>query len=65
VHLLKRNQPAAEIVSEQHYRQLQRHAGRAVQPGASALEWLLMQPIPPQPRSKVSIAADLAAERDW
>jgi PHD/YefM family antitoxin component YafN of YafNO toxin-antitoxin module len=33
VHLLKRNQPAAVIVSEQHYRQLQRHAGRAVQPG--------------------------------
>ena len=65
VHLLKRNQPAAVVVSEQHYRQLQLQAGQAVRPGTSALEWLLMQPIPPQPRSKASIDAELAAERDW
>ena len=65
VHLLKRNQPAAVVVSEQHYRQLQRQAGQAGRSGTSALEWLLMQPIPPQPRSKASIDAELAAERDW
>jgi hypothetical protein len=53
------------VVSEQHYRQLQRQAGQAVEPGTSALEWLLMQPIPPQPRSKASIDAELAADRDW
>lgn len=66
VHLLKRNQPAAVVVSEQHYRQLQLQAGQAGRPGtSSALEWLLMQPMPPQPRSKASIDAELAAERDW
>jgi len=68
VHLLKRNQPAAVVVSEQHYRQLQLQlpAGQAVRPGtSSALEWLLMQPMPAQPRSKASIDAELAAERDW
>ena len=65
MHLLKRNQPAAVVVSEQHYRQLQRQAGQAGRSGTSALEWLLTQPIPPQPRSKASIDAELAAERDW
>lgn len=65
VHLLKRNQPAAVVVSEQHYRQLQRLAGLGVRPQTSALDWLLMQPQAPQPRSKATIDAELAAERDW
>lgn len=65
VHLLKRNQPAAVVVSEQHYRQLQRQAGLAVRPQTSALDWLLMQPQAPQPRSKAAIDAELADERDW
>jgi len=65
VHLLKRNQPAAVVLSEQHYRQLRRQADQAARPETSALEWLLMQPQAPQPRSKATIDAELAAERDW
>ena len=65
VHLLKRNQPAAVVLSEQHYRQLQRQADQVAKPKSSALEWLLMQPQAPQPRSKAIIDAELAAERDW
>ena len=65
VHLLKRNQPAAVVLSEQHYRQLQRQADQAARPKISALQWLLMQPRAPQPRSKATIEAELAAERDW
>jgi hypothetical protein len=61
VHLLKRNQPAAVVLSEQHYRQLQRQADQAASPETSALEWLLMQPQASQPRSKASIDAELAA----
>ena len=57
VHLLKRNQPAAVVLSEQHYRQLQRQADKAASPETSALEWLLMQPQASQPRSKASIDA--------
>jgi len=40
-------------------------AGRVAKPKSSALEWLLMQPQAPQPRSKAIIDAELAAERDW
>jgi PHD/YefM family antitoxin component YafN of YafNO toxin-antitoxin module len=65
VHLLKRNQPAAVVLSEPHYRQLQRQAAQAPRPEQSALDWLLQQPPPPAPRSKAAIDAELAAERDW
>jgi len=65
VHLLKRNEPAAVVLSEQHYRQLQRQAGQAARPQTSALDWLLMQPQAQHPRSKATIDAELAAERDW
>jgi hypothetical protein len=53
------------VLSEQNYRQLQRQADQATRPKISALEWLLMQPQVPQPRSKATIDAELAAERDW
>jgi PHD/YefM family antitoxin component YafN of YafNO toxin-antitoxin module len=65
VHLLKRNQAAAVVLSEQHFRELQRQAARAPEPEHSALQWLLIQPPSDQPRSKAAIDAELAAERDW
>lgn len=65
VHLLKRNQAAAVVLSEQHFRELQRQAARAPEPEHTALQWLLMQPPSDQPRSKAAIDAELAAERDW
>jgi PHD/YefM family antitoxin component YafN of YafNO toxin-antitoxin module len=70
VHLIKRNQAAAVVLSEQHYRQLQLQASRAPAPEGSAsqpsaLHWLLTVPPTESPRSKASIDAELAAERDW
>jgi PHD/YefM family antitoxin component YafN of YafNO toxin-antitoxin module len=65
VHLIKRNQPAAVVLSEQHYRQLQLRASRAPAPDPSALQWLLTVPPSESPRSKAAIDAELAAERDW
>jgi hypothetical protein len=65
VHLLKRNRPAAVVLSEQHYRQLQRQAAQAPRPEQTALQWLLQQRPAPVPRSKVEIDHELAAERDW
>ena len=65
VHLLKRNQTAAVVLSEHHYRQLQLQASRAPAAEASALQWLLALPRSSTPRSKAKIDAELAAERDW
>jgi PHD/YefM family antitoxin component YafN of YafNO toxin-antitoxin module len=65
VHLLKRNQPAAVVLSEQHYRQLQRQAGQAPRPKQTALQWLQQQQPASVPRSKAAIDRELAAERDW
>jgi PHD/YefM family antitoxin component YafN of YafNO toxin-antitoxin module len=65
VHLLKRNQPAAVVLSEQHYRQLQRQGAQAARPEQTALQWLLQQRPAPVPRSKTEIDRELAAERDW
>jgi PHD/YefM family antitoxin component YafN of YafNO toxin-antitoxin module len=65
VHLLKRNHCAAVVLSEQHFRDLQRRAAQAPAPQQSALEWLLQQSPASQPRSKRAIDAELAAEREW
>ncbi len=65
VHLIKHNQGAGVVLSEQHYRQLQLQASRAAAAEPSTLHWLLSLPPAPSPRSKTSIDADLAAERDW
>jgi hypothetical protein len=50
VHLLKRNQPAAVVSSEQH-------AAQAPRSEVSALDWLLQQALASQPRSKAAIDA--------
>jgi PHD/YefM family antitoxin component YafN of YafNO toxin-antitoxin module len=65
VHLLKRNQAAAVVLSEKHFRELQHRAAQAPVPEHSALQWLLMQPPALQPRSKAVIDEELAAARDW
>lgn len=63
VHIVKRNKPAAVVLSEEEY---QRLMGRqpAGAPGLSALQWLLAQPVAGT-RSKADIDAALAAERNW
>ena len=65
VRLIKRNQAAGVVLSEQHYQQLLLQASRAAAAAPSSLHWLLSWPPAPRPRSKAAIDAELAAERDW
>lgn len=63
VHIVKRNRPAAVVLSEEDYRQLVGNRSDATA-GQTALQWLLAQPSSGT-RSKAEIDADLAAERNW
>jgi prevent-host-death family protein len=63
VHIVKRNRPAAVVLSEDDYQRLAQ--GKAAAPGGvSAMQWLLSQPAAGK-RSKARIDADLKAGRDW
>lgn len=65
VHIVKRNRPAAVVLSEDDYQRLAKAAGsaRARKAPASALDWLLGY-APPMTRTRAEIDAGLAAERD-
>jgi prevent-host-death family protein len=64
VHIVKRNKPAAVVLSEEEYTRLAH--GKVPTPlGMSAVQWLLAQPGTRAPRSKEEIDAELNAERDW
>jgi PHD/YefM family antitoxin component YafN of YafNO toxin-antitoxin module len=64
VHILKRNRPAAVVLSEQEYQRLLARAGEAeTAPGPSALEWLLAQE-PGGRRSTADIDRQINDERD-
>jgi PHD/YefM family antitoxin component YafN of YafNO toxin-antitoxin module len=60
LHILKRNRPAAVVLSEAEY---QRLLQVAIPAGLSAVQWLLNQPAAGT-RSKAEIDADVQAERD-
>jgi prevent-host-death family protein len=63
VHIVKRNRPAAVVLSEDDYLRLAR--GKVAAPsGLTAIQWLLSQPATGK-RSKAKIDANLNAERDW
>ena len=63
VHIVKRNKPAAVVISEDEYQRLVH--GRVVKStGMSAVQWLLSQPATDK-RSKAQIDADLKTGRDW
>ncbi len=63
VHIIKRNRPAAVVLSEDEYQRLaQGSVARA--PGMSAVQWLLAQPVTGT-RSKEDIDAELESERTW
>ena len=63
VHIVKRNRPAAVVLSEGDYQRLA-HAKVVAPSGLTAMQWLLSQPATGK-RSKAKIDADLKAERDW
>ena len=63
VHIVKRNKPAAVVISEDEYQRLAH--GRVAKPsGMTALQWLLSQPANGK-RSKAEMDSDLSAGRDW
>ena len=63
VHIVKRNRPAAVVLSEDDYQRLAQ--GKVAAPsGLTAMQWLLSQPAGGK-RSKARIDADLKAGRDW
>jgi len=63
VHLLKRNKPAAVIVSEADWQRLNGREPAPV-PGLTAMQWLLSQPRNGS-REKTEIDTEIATERDW
>jgi prevent-host-death family protein len=63
VHIVKRNKPAAVVLSEDEYRRLTGSQPGSI-PGQTALQWLLTQPAVGT-RDKADIDAALATSRDW
>ena len=62
VHIVKRNRPAAVVLSEDDYQRLTH--GNATAIGLTALQWLLAQPVGGK-RSKANIDTALRGERNW
>jgi prevent-host-death family protein len=63
LHIVKRNKPAAVVLSEEEYQRLAQ--GQTATPdGMSAVQWLLASQ-PAGKRSKAQVDAGLKAERDW
>jgi len=65
VHLLKRNRPAAVVLSADDYQRLQHSADQPDMSGPSCLEWLLELPAAAVGRSRDAIDADLNDQRNW
>lgn len=63
VHIVKRNKPAAVVLSEDDYQRLA-HGTVVVPEGMTAVQWLLALNSPGR-RSKAKIDAALKAERNW
>lgn len=63
VHIVKRNKPAAVVLSEDEYQRLA-HGKVFVPEGMTAVQWLLALPLSGT-RSKAQMDADLKAERAW
>ncbi len=63
VHILKRNKPAAVVLTQDDYARLTGQQLEGVI-GMSALQWLLSQPAAGT-RSKAEIDGALRVERDW
>ncbi len=64
LHIVKRNKPAAVVLTEKEYQRPTHGAPASPEGGMTALQWLLSKP-PTGKRSKAQIDADLRAGRDW
>ena len=64
LHIVKRNRPAAVVLSEEEYLRLTQGSAPAISSGMNAVQWLMAQPSGER-RSKEQIDADLLAERSW
>ena len=62
LHIVKRNKPAAVVLSEDEYLRLVN--GKSAHTGLTAVQWLLGQPAAGK-RRKADIDASLNAERAW
>jgi hypothetical protein len=65
VYLLKRNRPAAVVLTADAYQDLQRSVAQPVMAAPSCLEWLLDVPPGAAGRSRGAIDAELNEQRDW
>ena len=63
IHIIKRNKPAAVVLTEDDYQRLA-HGKKAAAGGMTAMQWLLSQRASGT-RSKTLIDAELKAERNW
>ena len=63
LHIVKRNKPAAVVLTEDEYQRLTSGQPSTV-PGQTALQWLLSLPVTGT-RSKDEMDAALASERNW
>ena len=63
VHIVKRNKPAAVVLSEDEYQRLA-HGKVAAPEGMTAVQWLPARPAS-RGRSKAKIDAGIKAERAW
>lgn len=64
LHIVKRNKPAAVVLSEEEYQRLVQGKAPSAPGGMTALQWLLSQPVSGK-RSKSQIDARLKIERAW
>ncbi len=62
LHIVKRNRPAAVVISEEEYQRLSQGRATAAR-GMNALQWLLKQPQAGS-RERADIDAELRTERD-
>jgi PHD/YefM family antitoxin component YafN of YafNO toxin-antitoxin module len=63
VHLVKRNRAAAVVLTEQQYAALLQDKPGAAQPGMTAIQWLLSQPVTGK-KPKRQLDRELHAERE-
>lgn len=62
LHIVKRNRPAAVVLTEEEYQRLT-HGKTFTSSGVSAVQWLLKQS-PSSTKDKAALDAELGAERE-